>query len=232
MSLREPPAGRPRPALDLVQVARPTRRKPTTASSGTTVSGNRKAQLGRQDWIDAALAELLAGGVNAVKVDRLARRLRVTRGSFYWHFANRAELLRELLDAWETTNTRAFEQVLRRRDANGLKEFMAVVELWVEEREFSPAFDTAVRDWARVSKDARAAVRRVDDRRIEVLRRIFLDMGYADPEALVRARITYFHQIGYYTIALGEDPARRRALVPVYIRVLTGRGAPRSRRRP
>jgi hypothetical protein len=106
---------------------------------------------------------------------------------------------------------------------NGLAEFASIVDLWLSEREFSPAFDTAVRDWARQSKSVAAAVRRADLRRIDVLRRIFVDLGYRDPEALVRARVTYFHQVGYYALRLEETPARRRALAPAYVRVLIGR---------
>jgi hypothetical protein len=83
-----------------------------------------------------------------------------------------------------------------------------------------------VRDWARVDRAVAAAVQRADHRRIEVLRRIFLDLGYADPEALVSARIAYFHQVGYYALGLAEDPARRRELRPHYVRALVGAAAP------
>src|SRR5580704_12602543 len=80
--------------------------------------------LAPQDWITAARIELIAGGVNAVKVDRLARRLRLTRGSFYWHFKNRSHLLRDLLKSWEQTNSAAFERALTR---DGSEEFLAFV---------------------------------------------------------------------------------------------------------
>jgi len=179
------------------------------------------SSLGRSDWIAAARSELIKRGILGVKIGRLARRLRVTRGSFYWHFKNHADLLRQLLADWEATNTAPFERALS-TDANGVKEFLAVVDLWVSEKEYSPAFDAAVRDWARKSKDVAAAVHRADDRRIELLRRMFLDMGYADPEALVRARVAYFHQVGYYALGMVESPVRRQQLVPIYVAVLTG----------
>lgn len=177
----------------------------------------------REDWISAARVELIAAGVNAVKVGLLARRMRVTRGSFYWHFTGQADLLRDLLKSWEHTSTVSFERVLTAGESrNGPAEFLAFASLWIKETEFMPAYDTAVRDWARTSREAAAAVRRVDQRRIDVLHRIFKDLGFAGPEALVRARITYFHQIGYYAIDMQEDPERRRALVPVYLQVLSG----------
>jgi AcrR family transcriptional regulator len=179
--------------------------------------------LGPEDWLDAARAELIAAGISAVKVGRLARRLRVTRGSFYWHFTSHGHLLRELLTSWERVNTDPFERVLSRNGApHGVKEFLAICNLWLEEKDYSPAFDTAVRDWARTSSEADAAVRRADERRINILRRVFLDMGYIDPQALVRARVAYFHQVGYYTLKIREDRETRLELLPTYMEVLLG----------
>lgn len=184
--------------------------------------GLHRRTLDREAWVGAARSELLRGGIAAVKIGRLAGRLGATRGSFYWHFVDRDDLLRELLVDWEASNTAPFERILT-EGKNGVAEFEAVVELWLAEREYSPAFDTAVRDWARIDPVVAAAVRRADERRIDVLRRIFVDLGFREPEALVRARITYFHQVGYYTLGLAEEPARRRELLPLYVQVLLGR---------
>jgi AcrR family transcriptional regulator len=182
-----------------------------------------RQSLGREDWIAAARAELIAGGIIAVNVERLARRLRVTRGSFYWHFKSHKDLLRELLNSWEQTNTGPFERALTGNGApNGVKEFLTIINLWVEERDYSPAYDTAVRDWARTSPEVASAVRRVDERRIEVLHRVFLDMGCADPEALIRARVVYFHQVGYYALEIRDDRETRLTLVPLYTQILLG----------
>lgn len=180
--------------------------------------------LRRDDWIAAAQAELVASGISAVTVGRLARRLKVTRGSFYWHFEDHGELLRALLKFWEETNTGSFERALAATGGrDGLSEFLAIVNLLLAEKDYSPAFDLAVRDWARISREAATAVRRADERRMHVLHRIFTDMGFPDPEALVRARITYFQQIGYYTLGIHEQPEARRKLLPHYMRVLVGK---------
>jgi hypothetical protein len=109
------------------------------------------------------------------------------------------------------------------RGGDGFTEFLAIVNLLLAEKDYSPAFDLAVRDWARTSREAATAVRHADERRMEVLHRIFSDMGFPDPEALVRARITYFQQIGYYTLGIHEEPDARRKLLPHYLRVLVGK---------
>ena len=206
-----------------------TTTRPRRASRKTR-TGRSRQHLGRADWITAARAELLAGGVNAVKIGRLAKRLRVTRGGFYWHFKSRADLLNELLRSWEVSNTAPFERSVANGGArDGVREFVAIVSLWLNETEYSPAFDTAVRDWARTSKAVAVAVRRADERRIAVLHRIFLDLGFADPEAIVRAKVAYFHQVGYYTLSILSDRETRLALVGVYAQVLSGLPAEKVR---
>jgi len=197
------------------------KRKPTTRTRGRKARRTREA-LSRQDWIDAARAALIKSGIGAVRIMPLAKALGVTRGGFYWHFSGRKDLLEALLDDWERTNTASFEKILNRERRDGRAEFKALVDLWIDEREYSPAWDSALRNWATLSKQAAGVVRRVDESRIGIIREIFLHLGYEDPAALVRARIVYFHQVGYYTLALGETRAQREALLPVYVEALLG----------
>ena len=190
------------------------------------VKKRRKARgrevLTREDWIEAARTALIKSGIGAVRIMPLAKTLGVTRGGFYWHFSGRKDLLDALLDDWERTNTAPFERILNRDRRDGRAEFQALVDMWINEREYSPAWDSALRNWATLSKQAAAVVRRVDEHRINIIREIFLHLGYLDPQALVRARIVYFHQVGYYTLALGESLEQRETLLPVYVDALLG----------
>ena len=198
-----------------------TRRKSKVAARRRR-PGRAREVLTRQDWIKAAQTALIKSGIGAVRIVPLAKALGVTRGGFYWHFTGRNDLLKALLEDWERTNTASFEKILRRDRSDGHAEFQALVDLWVSESEFSPAWDSALRNWATLSKQAAAVVRRVDDNRIAMIREIYLHLGYKDPHALVRARIMYFHQVGYYTLALGETREQRERLLPVYVEALLG----------
>jgi AcrR family transcriptional regulator len=197
----------------------------TARSKKKRSTGSRKAPLGRDAWLRAGREALIRDGIAGVEIKKLARTLRVTRGGFYWFFPSRKRLLDELLKDWERTNTAAFEAVIRDPGHNGVEEFNAIVDVWVSERNYSPAWDASVRDWARTSEKAAAAIRRVDDRRIAVLKQVFLDMGYPETEAFVRARISYFHQVGYYTLGVEEPADQRLRLLPYYVAILTGRPA-------
>jgi len=183
---------------------------------------NGRGTLTRESWILAARKALIASGIDGVKVDLLGRALGVTRGSFYWHFEDRAALLRALLKHWEETNTEPMLDAIARAGARGMREDFDshIGKLWIDEKEFSPAFDSTMRDWARVDRLVAAAVHRIDERRIAAFQTMFEAYGYKGDAALVRARITYFHQVGYYTLAIKESSEQRARLSTLYDEVL------------
>jgi AcrR family transcriptional regulator len=181
----------------------------------------RRQILTREDWIEAARKVLVAAGVDDVKVDRLSRQLKVTRGSFYWHFKNRKDLLDALLDGWKQQNLSEIAQVRNRRREAG-PDMVEVVRIWLQEDPAYPTFDMAIRFWARKDPAVAALVRRTDDEWIGLLQAIFQANGEGELASLARARITYFHQIGYYALAIEESLEDRLALSPYYHAVLTG----------
>lgn len=183
---------------------------------------SRRSPLSRADWIAAARGLLIAGGIEHVRIGRLSETLNVTRGGFYWMFKSRDDLLAELLKDWEKTNTRPFEKILN-SGRMGMEELNALFDMWLDEVDYSPAYDSAVRDWARMSKKAARIVKSVDNKRIELMTSIFLDLGYEQEEAFIRARITYFHQVGYYILGLGESPEKRKGYRSLYLKVLSGK---------
>ncbi|MEJ1961289.1 MAG: TetR/AcrR family transcriptional regulator [Gammaproteobacteria bacterium] len=179
-------------------------------------------RLGPQAWVAAARTALIEGGIARVKVAPLAQKLGVTTGSFYWHFEDLPALHAAMLTDWESTNTEPMFAAVAGNSTSAHTQLQALVDLWVSESGYSPRWDAAVRDWARVSKEVESSVRRVDDRRLELLHTIFKRAGYAEPEALVRARITYFHQVGYYALHIVERLSDRLRLKPLYIKALLG----------
>ena len=167
-------------------------------------------------------------GIANVKIDRLAKQLKVTRGSFYFHFQGLTDLLASMVYEWRTRNCQPFQRLADQDIGDGVAFFDMVMDVWVKEDPFSPKLDLAIRDWSRSAPGLAREVATMDDLRIELLTRAFLAMGYADDESLVRARITYFHQIGYYTLSLKEKLADRLRYQPLYGEVLVGPKARQS----
>lgn len=197
---------------------------PIGAKPGARRSGKPAARktLTREAWINAAIATLERKGIANVKIDRLSRQLKVTRGSFYFHFENLKDLLSSLLQEWRQRNCLPFQQLVDMQVADGIAFFDAVTGVWIHEEPFSPRLDLAIRDWARSSSAIAREVAAQDDLRMTLLVKAFAAMGYGADESLIRARITYFQQIGYYATHFKEPPAERKRFRSLYTKVLVG----------
>jgi AcrR family transcriptional regulator len=183
------------------------------------------SRLTREDWIAVARKALITAGIEDVKVDVLARRMKVTRGSFYWHFESRQDLLNALVEDWETNNRREIDAVRSRVGTHG-DALLELFRVWLGEDPSFPAFDIAVRVWARKTPAVSRMVRKIDDAWISLLREQLERRGMTAPESFVRARIMYFHQVGYFALSIDEDISERAKLAPYYYEALTGSPAP------
>lgn len=177
--------------------------------------------LSTEEWISVAKTTLIQEGIAGVKIDRLAKKAGVTRGGFYYRFKSLQGMLDALIDHWRQTN---HQPIIDALDGPGSppERFRALIRLWIEEQDYDPDFDAAVRGWSRVSPKVAKVVHEIDDLRIDALKRLFMDAGYDLDEAFVRARITYFHQVGYYAMGMRESHKRREELSELYYRILTG----------
>ncbi len=182
----------------------------------------RAGTLGKRDWVLAARKLLIRKGISNVKVEPLAKALGVTSGSFYWHFSRRQDLYDALLQDWYNTNTATLFNAVENAGNAPRQQYLAFFGVWVLERDFDPKYDQAVRDWARASKKVGEVLGKVDQSRIRLLQQIYEGFGYKGLEAEMRARVTYYHQVGYYAMQVKEPRKRRLELVPYYFEILTG----------
>lgn len=176
----------------------------------------------QEEWLELARETLIREGVQAVSVQGLSRGLKVTRGGFYGYFGSRDELLARLLQDWRDVNTRALRKIAASGRSDAAVQIRELVHMWVEDADYRPDYDAAVRDWARRSPQVARIVHGVDVERIRLITRIFRNLGFRRPEAHIRARITYYHQVGYYALAVHESRRTRRRLSPRYTHVLVG----------
>jgi AcrR family transcriptional regulator len=175
-----------------------------------------------EGWIEAAHDSLLESGVDSVKILPLAKRLNLSRTSFYWFFKDREELLNALIARWREKNT---GNLVRQSEAyaESLAEAMLnVFDCWLSKELFDSQFEFAVRSWALQSPDILAEVQQADQARIEALGRMFMRFGYGEAPADVRARTTYLVQIGYISMQSTEAIALRMKRIPEYIAIYTG----------
>lgn len=179
-----------------------------------------KTRTPRSAWIDAGLDALAAGGPDAVRVDLLAKALDVTRGSFYHHFESRSALLDALLETWEHRST---DEVLDRVESEGgdARDKVRKTGMLTFSKELLP-IDLAVRDWARRDKSVARRLRRVDNRRMDYLRRLIGTFSDDPDDVEARGMLAFSLAIGSHFIA-AEHPgsSRKRVLERATQRLLS-----------
>lgn len=170
-----------------------------------------------EDWLNLALDTLIRDGIDRVKVQIMAKQLNVSRSSFYWYFKSPQDLNDQMLDRWLAKNTGPIIQRALRPAQTIAEAILNVFECWANESLFDPRLDIAVRLWARRDPSVLAVVTSADQQRLDALTRMFTRHGYTAHEALVRARVLYFTQVGQYTLDIKEDMplriSRARAFV-------------------
>ncbi len=165
----------------------------------------------RSAWIDEGLRALAEGGPAAVRIEALARTLGVTKGGFYWHFADRRALLAEMLDAWERTSIDEVIAGIEETGGDARDRLRRLFELASsEEIRGLTSAELAIRDWSRRDAEVAKRLRRVDTRRIEYLRSLFAAFCPDDEEVEVRCLLVLSLFTGSRLIA-AEHGARSRA---------------------
>jgi len=171
-----------------------------------------RPSLTRDDWTRAATEVLVDHGIDHVRIDVLARQLKVTRGSFYWHFRDREELLGSVLRAWHESATQQLTRRLGQTRADAREQLRSVLSLPFRGRAAVRAarIELAIRAWARRDLQARHAVDESDASRIGYIAQLFSALGFSVVEARSRAFLLYSYDIGE-SLMTGQGQAAQRA---------------------
>ncbi len=175
------------------------------------------SSLTRTDWLVAALDCLVEQGVENVKVERLARTLGVTKGSFYWHFKNRQDLLRQTLDYW-TQQQHAFADSFAAEHFDTPADRLRAVLQFIATKD--ARHDVAVRLWARQTDWVNVQVREVDELRLELCAQIFRDLGFEEDAAQLRGRLVYYYQVAEQNLSRRDSQALRQRLQAEHLALL------------
>jgi len=162
-----------------------------------------RSALTPERWIEAATEVLVNQGIDSVRVDVLAQQLQVTRGSFYWHFRDREELLRRVLQAWREQATVQLTLRLESAHADAREQLRDVISLPVRGRAAQRAarIELAIRAWARRDAMARQAVDEADGARLAYISQVFSSLGFGVAEARWRAFALYAYVVAESQIA-------------------------------
>lgn len=179
-------------------------RMPTTAERP-------RSALTPEHWIEAATEVLVDRGIDSVRVDLLARELKVTRGSFYWHFRDREDLLRAVLQAWRAHATEQLTKRLESAHDDPRAQVRDLISLPFRGRAAVRAarIELAIRAWARRDAMARAFVDEADAARMGYIAQVFSALGFGIVEARSRAFLLYSYEVAESLLSSQGSAAQR-----------------------
>ncbi len=154
--------------------------------------------LDRAAWIKGALTVLAEDGPAGLRVEVLAKKLHVTKGSFYWHFKDRRDLIDAVLDEWKDGRIRDIRKQTAAHPGGELTALRHTIDVYSASRNRKGLpIELAVREWAR--RDARAAevVEEVDGERLACAARLFQARGLSAAEAAARSVLLYAYVFGF-----------------------------------
>ena len=170
---------------------------------GTGRRGRRgRPGLTAEAWAEAALTAITEAGPDAVNVEELARVLGVTKGSFYWHYGSRADLIAAALMLWDRRGTGDYlSEIANIPDpADRLRRLIANAVRLSQRRNVYAALSHVD------SEPVQAVLQRVSGQRIAFLTGLYTELGLPDQRARMLARLAYATYIGLMRIT-AEAPA-------------------------
>lgn len=172
---------------------------PARSSSGS--------RLTIDDWLQAGYALLAEEGIKTLKIDRLCARLKVTKGSFYWHFDGMPSYRAALVQGWRDLRDEDRSQIEALGGLPPRERLAQMMASLVSPRHWT--LERAMREWARTDDTVAESVRAADRRILAAVRAAFEDYGFDAEDAELRANATFAMGIGFLHLS-GQTPNPRQ----------------------
>lgn len=175
--------------------------------------------MSRADWIETALPVLREQGAKAVRIEDLARRLKISRSGFYWHFRSRRDLLMQILDYWahEYTEIVSGDPELQKLEARERLQRTMEMILDLDLTEY----DLSMRAWAAQDPEVARRVGRVYRQRLAFIREAFAELGFEGDDLEMRTRLFACYQTWERVMFPRESKKSLRALITRRLALLT-----------
>ncbi len=155
--------------------------------------------LSQLDWIQAGFRALTRGGHTAIKAEVIAKELKVSKGSFYWHFDNLPTFKNIMLQHWIVAGTESIKIVVEDRETDPRDQLRLLIKTITSDINVPYGgllAEAAIRDWARFDSEVVQIVRQVDQSRLKYLSTLFRDAGASTIASRQYAILIYGALIG------------------------------------
>lgn len=181
--------------------------------------GQPARRLSREDWLRGGLDALSREGVPGLRTERLARQLGVTTGSFYWHFRDRNDFQKQLLDFWADEMTVHVMEEMDRSGGDVRERVRGLFTRIIADR--LARYETPVRAWALTYARARDAVARVDRLRLDYVTELLRGLGFRGAQPEMRARALLLCVMAEPAFFVDDDEAARLRWLRLWLELFT-----------
>ena len=184
------------------------------------MANKKPRRVSKQDWLSAALESLQIGGVENIRIEHLAAKLKISKSGFYWHFQDRQGLLEQLLRYWAHEYTEVITsnpQLWRGDPIKRLDQSMKMIRA----HELAK-YDLAVRAWAMSDPLAAEAVKNVTNSRLEFIRAAFSDLGFKGDQLEMRSMLFVCYHTWESSVFEGISERKLAKLQKLRLELLVG----------
>lgn len=189
------------------------------ASKSTEIHRFKTKHLTRESWVIAAIETLAQEGIGSVTILQLAEKLDITRGSFYYHFKHREDLLEAMLEYWYYEWTIKIKTDLDALAIEPTAKLLALIRLIRLNK--AAYYDSAFRAWALHDPKARSMVKKTDDIRLSYIRKLFEGSGFKGIDAENRARLLLYYETCEPTMFTEQSNKLEEQLIKARHKLLT-----------
>ncbi|OAB44397.1 TetR/AcrR family transcriptional regulator [Paenibacillus glacialis] len=175
-------------------------------------------QLTSDDWIKSGLETLSQSGIASVKIEAIARKLKISKGSFYHYFRDRADLLEAMLLYWEEHLTREVIGLMSNSGMSAKEQFQALV---YQSFSHTTKLQSAILAWANQDEQIAKRVKAIEHDRVRYIERLFTEMGFHPAESAMRAEISYFTFLGWIDRSSRDPALKSTQLADAFINLIT-----------
>ena len=178
-----------------------------------------RKRVSKSEWLAQALEVLSREGVQGVRVERLARDLKIAKSGFYWHFRDRRELLRDVLDYWAYEFTEVVIQYQNLLDSDPESRLNQISNMI--RKHHLTKYEVSIRAWAEHDEMAAKVVAQVYKDRLAYLRAIFRELGFEGDELEMRTRLFVCYHAWEMSMFRDESERKLARLQKLRIKLLT-----------